>query len=43
MIKNAFEITDLLEQPDGYEALKQMFDGKTGDFKLFKTNQSDWL
>lgn len=42
MIKNAFEITDLLEQPDGYEALKQMFDGKTGDFKLFKTNQSDY-
>lgn len=42
MIKNTLEITDLLDQPDGYEALKQMFNGKTGDFKLFKTNQSDY-
>lgn len=42
MIKNVFEITDLLDQTDGYEALKQMFDGKTGDFRLFKTNQSDY-
>lgn len=35
-------MTDLLDQHDGFETLKQMFDGKTGDFRLFKTNQSDY-